>query len=191
MMRLTQLGAVSLALPDLSGLEQLPPHVTFLSLHTWEALDIAGAPCLQSCSSLQTLLLTAHKGMASHALAERTPSSCILPAVAACLVGFTFQVGHWPQLTNLIMIGNYDRLGSGKFRLQHWPPLEAEPLCLPNLAEVSFRVWSDAIGLLQLEHTILSLMLSTSASWHRCIDCFREFDGNTPRSFHAIRSETL
>ena len=102
-----------------------------------------------------------------------------------CLVGFILQLGHWPALTEFRMIGNIDRPGSGKFRLQHWPLLEAEPLCLPNLAHVDVNVPSDAIGLLQLEHTILSLMLGASALWHKCIDCFYEYGGNATRRFCA------
>ena len=49
--RLTQLGTMSLALPDFNALEQLPAHVTFLTLHAWEHLDMAAASCLQRGSS--------------------------------------------------------------------------------------------------------------------------------------------
>ena len=75
---------------------------------------------------------------------------------------------------------------SGNFRLQHWPPLEAEPLCLPSLADLNISLWTDATGLLQLEHTMLSLMLRTSASWHPTEDTF--FFG--PRSFRALAAQT-
>ena len=66
------------------------------------------------------------------------------------------------------MIGNHDLPGPGKFRLQHWPPQEAEPLFLPRLAEVNFIVPSDAIGLLQLEHTVLSLTLQRLLAQVHC-----------------------
>ena len=66
----------------------------------------------------------------------------------------------------IILAGGDTKPPSGNFRLQHWPPLETEPFCLPSLADLYISLWSDATGLLQLEHTILSLMLSTSAAWH-------------------------
>ena len=53
---LTQLDYMSLHLPDFSRLQQLPPHVTALSLRTRKLLDMAMAPCLQSCSGLQCLM---------------------------------------------------------------------------------------------------------------------------------------
>ena len=69
LMRLTQLGVISLELLDFSGLEKLPPNVMFLSLQTWKVLDMAATPCLQSCSSLQSLSLRANKAVPSHAIA--------------------------------------------------------------------------------------------------------------------------
>ena len=84
------------------------------------------------------------------------------------LAGANFQLGHWPALTKLIL-GGFE---AGDFPLRHWPPLKAEPLCLRELRICA--VQSNALGLLQLEHTILSLLLGTSASWHREIDSFYE-----------------
>ncbi len=61
--RLTQLEDVSLNLRDCSGLEQLPPHVTALSLQTSSVLDMAAMPCLQCCSSLRRLRLDCNTGV--------------------------------------------------------------------------------------------------------------------------------
>ena len=58
--RLTQLRDMKLRLLDFSGLAQLPPHVTSSSLQTSEVLDMAAAPCSQSCSSLRSLRLESH-----------------------------------------------------------------------------------------------------------------------------------
>ena len=67
-MRLTQLEDLSPSLPDFSGLEQLPLHVTYSSLHTRERLDRVTAPCLQCCSGLQSLMLHANEDVHSHAV---------------------------------------------------------------------------------------------------------------------------
>ena len=61
--RLTQLEDVSLNLRDCSGLEQLPPHVTALSLQTSGVLDMAAMSCLQCCSSLRRLRLDCNTGV--------------------------------------------------------------------------------------------------------------------------------
>ncbi len=94
------------------------------------------------------------------------------------LAGVTFKLGNWPKVTKLDVLGS--TAGSGNFRLQHWPPLEAEPLSLPSLADLYTSVQSDATGLLQLEHTILSLMLSSSASWHMEVDFFSRLKNKAP-----------
>ena len=60
---LTQLDTLELDLSDFSELQQLPPHVTDLSLHTRQLLDMATAPCLQSCSGLHSLMLEASAGV--------------------------------------------------------------------------------------------------------------------------------
>ena len=90
------------------------------------------------------------------------------------LPGVHFQLANWPILTELMLPGGI--AGSGNFRLQHWPPLEAKPLCLPSLAALHISVRSDAIGLLQLEHTILSLMLNTAASCTPKMTCSMDQD---------------
>ena len=71
LMRLTQVVNMELKLPDFSRLEQLPPHITQLRLHAWELLDMAAVPCLQCCSSLQSLWLQVDKGVHCHAPAGR------------------------------------------------------------------------------------------------------------------------
>ena len=70
LMGLKQLETVHLALPDFSGVEQLPPHVTCLTLHASKHLDMRAVPCLQRCSSLRTLLLQLKKGGHRRALAH-------------------------------------------------------------------------------------------------------------------------
>ena len=70
LMRLTQLKDLTLGLLDFSGLVQLPPSVTFLKLHTWELFDVAAAPCLQCCPSLQSLFIKGDKGVHYYALAK-------------------------------------------------------------------------------------------------------------------------
>ena len=104
--------------------------------------------------------------------------------MTAWLVGIgIFQLGHWPALTKLTLGAD-----GGLFRLRHWPPLESEAFGLPSLAELEVFVQSDATGLLQLEHTILGLMLNTSALWHRSHDKYHRFESMTPtRGFMAKR----
>ena len=75
LMGLKQLEHLSLALPDFSGLEQLPPHVTGLILHASKHLDMAVAPCFQRCPSLRSLLLKTDKGGHSPALASCSQES--------------------------------------------------------------------------------------------------------------------
>ena len=58
---------------------------------------------------------------------------------------------------------------------------------LPSLAEVHVLVQSDATGLLQLEHTILGLMLNTSALWHRTHDTFYMFDSLGPTWYFTAK----
>ena len=41
LMGLTQLETLDLHLADFSALQQLPPHITSLMLHTWKLLDMA------------------------------------------------------------------------------------------------------------------------------------------------------
>ena len=83
--------------------------------------------------------------------------------MSAWLAGLAnFQPGHWPALTYLALTSQ----DSGDFRLRHWPPREATPFGLPSVAKLTIFVRSDATGLLQLEHTILGLMLNTSGLWH-------------------------
>ena len=95
-----------------------------------------------------------------------------------------FQLGHWPALTSLTVIS----VDSRHFRLRHWPPLETRPFGLPSLAELDILLQSDATGLLQLEHTILGLMLNTSALWQRSHDTFYMFESTGPtQSFMAKR----
>ena len=94
-----------------------------------------------------------------------------------------FQLSHWPALTKLTLT-NVD---SGHFRLRHWPPLEAEPFGLPGLAKLDVWVQSDATGLLQLEHTILGLMLNTSALWHSTHDTFYMYSIGPTQDFRAKR----
>ena len=62
LMGLKQLETMHLVLPDFSGLEQLPPNVTCLTLHASKHLDMAAAPCLWRSSSLRILMLQANKG---------------------------------------------------------------------------------------------------------------------------------
>lgn len=59
---LTQLETLDLHLSDFSALPELPAHVTSLGLHTWKLLDMAAAPCLQSCSRLKSLMLECEAG---------------------------------------------------------------------------------------------------------------------------------
>ena len=66
-MGLKQLETLRLVLPDFSGVEQLPPHVTDLILHATEHLDMAAVPCFQRCSSLRSLTFMTDKGGYSHA----------------------------------------------------------------------------------------------------------------------------
>ena len=107
------------------------------------------------------------------------------------LAGYVnFQLGNWPALTNLTLSSSY-----GNFRLRHWPPLEATSFGLPSLAELDVSVRSDYTGLLQLEHTILGLMLNTTALWHKKHDTFHEFEtpgplGVATRNFRAKRCTT-
>ena len=75
LMRLTQLETLDLKLSHLSGLQQLPPHVTSLRLHAQELLDMAMAPCLQSCPGLQRLELSSEHGVHGHAVALERPSN--------------------------------------------------------------------------------------------------------------------
>ena len=93
-----------------------------------------------------------------------------VPHLTAWLAGVLFQLGNWPALTHFIVLGS--NLRSGNFRLQHWPPLEAELLSSPRLAMLLMFVRSDAVGLRQVDYTICSLMLSTSGSWHKETDKF-------------------
>ena len=87
--------------------------------------------------------------------------------MTAWLAGLAnFQLGHWPALINLTLASS----DSGDFRLRHWPPLEATSFGLPSLAALDTFVRSDATGLLQLEHTILGMLLNTSALWHKIDD---------------------
>ena len=74
-MRLTQLETLDLKLSHLSGLQQLPLHVTSLRLHAQELLDMAMAPCLQSCPGLQRLELSSEHGVHGHAVALERPSN--------------------------------------------------------------------------------------------------------------------
>ena len=69
LMGMTQLETLDLQLSDFSGLQQLPPHVTSLSLCFCKLLDMATAPCLQSCSGLQSLVLKSDAGVRRHAVA--------------------------------------------------------------------------------------------------------------------------
>ena len=95
-----------------------------------------------------------------------------------------FQQGHWPALTMFTLASQ----NSGDFWLQHWPPLEATPFGLPSLANLIIFVGSDATGLLQLEHTILGLMLNTLGLWHRRLNKFHSLPlGTTRRGLLAKR----
>ena len=69
LMGLTQLKTLDSNLLDFSGLQQLPPHVTSLSLRTWKLLDMATAPCLQSCSGLHSLAIDSDAGVHRNAVA--------------------------------------------------------------------------------------------------------------------------
>ncbi len=75
LMRLTQLETLKLKLSDLSGLQQLPPHVTSLRLHAQQHLNMAMAPCLHSCSGLQSLDLFCEQGVHGYAVAFERPSN--------------------------------------------------------------------------------------------------------------------
>ena len=161
LMGLTQLKTLDLTLLHFSGLQQLPPHVTLLRLHSWKLLDIAMVPCLQSCSGLQSLELVGAQGLCRYAVkSQHCFSAQAVPSeVGAWLAGLVnVQLGPWPALTRLTLSNTL-----GDFRLRHWPPLEAEAIGLSSLAVLQVFVQSDATGLLQLEHTILDLMLKTSA----------------------------
>ena len=68
---LTQLKTLDLTLLHFSGLQQLPPHVTLLRLHSWKLLDIAMVPCLQSCSGLQSLELVGAQGLCRYAVTRQ------------------------------------------------------------------------------------------------------------------------
>ena len=90
------------------------------------------------------------------------------------------QLGPWPALTRLTLSNTL-----GDFRLRHWPPLEAEAIGLSSLAVLQVFVQSDATGLLQLEHTILDLMLKTSASWQMPLE-LNTFDTSTTSTFRTL-----
>ena len=109
--------------------------------------------------------------------------------MTAWLAGLAnFQLGDWPALTKLTLSTIL-----GYFRLRHWPPLEATSFGLPSLAELDILIQSDATGLLQLEHAILSLMLNTPALWHRAHDKFQECEDAghlTTRDLRATRCTT-
>ena len=188
LMELTQLESLELHLSHFSALQQLPPHVTYLGLCTWNLLDMATAPCLQSCSGLHSLELISDAGVRKYAVASQRPSNSIWSQLTARLAGFVnFQVGDWPALTKLTLC-NID----GNFRLRHWPPLEATSFGLPGLAELDVLICSDATGLLQLEHTTLGLMLNTLAPWHRRIDRFSETERpRCRRTLFATRRNNL
>ena len=105
----------------------------------------------------------------------------MLTGVAARHAGVILQLGHCPVLTQL----TFEIWRS--FRLQNWPPLEEQPLRLPSLAELDVYVESDAMGMFQLEHTIFSLMHSTSALWHKMWDDIDISEDETTRIFAAER----
>ena len=186
--RLGQLETLDVDLSDFSGLQQLPPRVTSLGLHAWNLLDMATAPGLQSCSRLQSMELISTEG--GHTLDFCwAPIQPHLNAMdSAWLAGVVnFQLGHWPALTKLKL----SSIGSGDFRLHCWPPLEARAFSVPRLAELEVSVRSDATGLLQLEHTILGLMLNSSAAWHETHNVFHHAEPlTTTRWFGAKRCST-
>ena len=66
---LTPLKTLDLTLRDFSGLQQLPPYVTSLRLCAMQLLDMATAPCLQSCSGLHSLNIDAYAGVHKYAVA--------------------------------------------------------------------------------------------------------------------------
>ena len=72
LMGLAQLETLELELSDFRRLQQLPPHVKSLGLGTWKLLDMAMVPCLQSCSSLQSLEFDSDAGVRRDAVALST-----------------------------------------------------------------------------------------------------------------------
>ena len=68
LMGLTRLESLNLHLADCTRLQQLPPHITSLTLHTWRLLDMATAP-LKSCPGLQCLKLESDAGEHTYAVA--------------------------------------------------------------------------------------------------------------------------
>lgn len=84
LMGLTQLETLDFHLSDFSGLQQLPPHNTSLTLHTFKLLDVAMVPCLQSCSGLQRLKLHSAAGVHKHAVALRAQATSITSDCMAC-----------------------------------------------------------------------------------------------------------